>query len=69
MYSGVYNGNQKHEPDLECVLKRSWSNGLNKIIITGGNFEESQKAVEIAKTDGSLCLFIISKLKKNQNNQ
>lgn len=52
MYSGVYNGNQKHEPDLQQVLKRSWTAGLSKIVITGGSLEESKKALELAQLDG-----------------
>lgn len=52
MYQGIYNGTQKHEPDLGKVLERSWSNNLSKIIITAGSLEESKKALEIAKTDG-----------------
>lgn len=53
MYSGVYNGSKKHEPDLQQVLERTWNAGLEKIIITGGNLEESKKALELAKTDGN----------------
>ncbi|KAJ8935405.1 hypothetical protein NQ314_012824 [Rhamnusium bicolor] len=51
MYSGVYNGSKKHQPDLQQVLQRSWEAGLNKIIITGGNLEESKKALELANSD------------------
>ncbi|XP_056636784.1 deoxyribonuclease TATDN1 isoform X1 [Diorhabda sublineata] len=54
MYSGIYNGNKKHEPDLLQVLKRSWQSGLDKIIITGGNLEESRKALELAITSEHL---------------
>ncbi|KAJ8925993.1 hypothetical protein NQ315_009848 [Exocentrus adspersus] len=54
MYSGVYNGKKKHEPDLQHVLQRSWDAGLDKIILTGGNLEESEKALELAKTDDRL---------------
>lgn len=57
MYQGIYHGNQKHEPDLDKVLERSWNNNLSKIIITAGNLEESKKALEIAKTDGKYCIF------------
>lgn len=52
MYSGVYNGSKKHEPDLKQVLERSWESGLEKIIITGGNLEESKKALELARSNG-----------------
>ncbi|CAG9764426.1 unnamed protein product [Ceutorhynchus assimilis] len=54
MYQGIYNGSKKHESDLSSVLKRSWDSGLVKLIITGGNFEESKKAIELANTDDKL---------------
>lgn len=52
MFSGVYNGSKKHEPDLQNVLERSWSAGLDKIIITGGSLSESKEAVKLAQQDG-----------------
>ena len=58
MYQGIYNGTQKHQPDLEKVLERSWNNNLSKIIITAGSLEESKKALEIAKTDGWFGIII-----------
>lgn len=36
MFSGVYNGSQKHPPDLDQVLARSFRIGLEKIIVTAG---------------------------------
>lgn len=51
-YQGIYHGFQKHQPDLDKVLERSWDNNISKIIITGGNIEDCKKALEIAKTDG-----------------
>ncbi|XP_018331871.1 putative deoxyribonuclease TATDN1 isoform X2 [Agrilus planipennis] len=54
MYQGVYNGTKKHEPDLENVLKRSWEAGLKRIIITGGNLQESKRALEISKRNDNL---------------
>lgn len=52
MYQGIYHGLQKHQPDLDKVLERSWNNNVSKIIITAGNIEDSKKALEIARTDG-----------------
>ena len=52
MYLGQYHGSKKHEPDLEEVLDRSWKNGLDKIMITGGSLEESKRAIEMTKSDG-----------------
>ncbi|XP_011691122.1 PREDICTED: putative deoxyribonuclease TATDN1 [Wasmannia auropunctata] len=54
MYQGVYHGSQKHQPDLDKVLERSWKNNLSKIIITAGSVEESKKALEIARIDDRL---------------
>ncbi|KAL2730049.1 putative deoxyribonuclease TATDN1 [Vespula maculifrons] len=54
MYQGIYYGSQKHQPDLDKVLERSWDNNLSRIIITAGNMEECKKALEIAKTDERL---------------
>ncbi|KAK6642472.1 hypothetical protein RUM43_003974 [Polyplax serrata] len=54
MFSGIYNGSQKHAPDLEHVLNRSWENGLKKIIITGTSLSESQAALDIARTKDRL---------------
>lgn len=54
MYQGIYHGSPKHEPDLDRVLERSWSNNIDRIIITAGNVEESKKALEVARTDARL---------------
>lgn len=64
MYEGIYNGSKKHEPDLLNVLKRSWQAGLQKIIITGGSLSESERALELAKTDGANIIFFQFKLVK-----
>jgi len=47
MYQGIYNGSKKHEPDLDRVLQRAFSTGLQKIFVTAGNLEESQKAAQL----------------------
>lgn len=54
MYSGFYNGSKKHSPDLASVLKRAWDGGLDKIFITGGNVEESKKAIELCRQEDNL---------------
>ena len=51
MYQGEYHGSKKHETDLDQVLDRSWSQGLDKIIITGGSLQESKKSIELAKSN------------------
>ena len=50
MYSGEYNGSSKHPPDLESVLQRAKSAGVVKMMVTGGNLEESRKAIDLAKS-------------------
>ena len=50
MYSGEYNGSSKHSPDLEAVLKRAEATGVVKMMVTGGNLEESRRAIELAKS-------------------
>lgn len=61
MYQGIYYGSQKHQPDLDKVLERSWDNNLSRIIITAGNMEECKKALEIAKTDGKFSFLLLFK--------
>lgn len=52
MYSGIYNGNQKHAPDLKEVLDRAWNAGVSKMIVTGTDLNESAKAIELTKLHG-----------------
>jgi len=54
MYSGEYNGSNKHKPDLQDVLARARENNVMKMMITGGNLEESRKAIELAKDNADL---------------
>ncbi|KAL7692312.1 putative TatD family, metal-dependent hydrolase [Plasmopara halstedii] len=49
VYTGLYRGKHKHESDLTHVLTRAKTFGVDKIIITGGNLEESRKALQLAK--------------------
>ena len=67
MYQGLYNGSKKHEPDLDRVLQRAFSNGLQKIFVTAGNLEESQNAVKLVQQvdsqgqgSDSCCMFLLS---------
>jgi hypothetical protein len=39
--------------DLSSVLKRSFNSGLEKLIITGGDLKESEKALSLCYLDGS----------------
>ena len=58
MYQGSYRGKQRHDADLDLVLQRAWENNLDRIIITAGTLEESQKALELAKSDTRLLIFL-----------
>lgn len=52
MFNGIYNGSQKHPDDLDIVLQRSWSNGLDKIIVTVGCLNDTEQAAKITENDG-----------------
>lgn len=54
MYSGEYNGTSRHQPDLQAVIDRARENGVAKMMITGGNLEESRKAIQLAKEHSDL---------------
>ncbi|KAI5710435.1 hypothetical protein M8J76_013716 [Diaphorina citri] len=55
MYEGFYSSkNQKHEPDIDHVLNRAWNAGLEKIIITGTNVEDSISSLKLAQSDERL---------------
>ena len=43
MYSGDYNGSNRHPPDLAAVLDRAESAGVVKMMVTGGSLEESRQ--------------------------
>jgi len=48
-YQGLYNGKQKHAPDMLQVLERAKSCGVMKSIITAGTLEESVNALALAR--------------------
>lgn len=54
MFKGIYNGSKKHVEDLHEVIKRAKTNGVEKIIITGGSLEDSKASLELAKTNDVL---------------
>ena len=49
MYSGEYNGSNKHPADLQAVIARAQEAGVEKMIVTGGSLEESRQAVKLAE--------------------
>jgi len=54
MYQGEYHGSKKHEPDLDRVLERAWTSGMEQMIITGGNLADATTAIELADSDDRL---------------
>ncbi|RLN70164.1 hypothetical protein BBJ28_00000271 [Nothophytophthora sp. Chile5] len=48
VFTGLYRGKQRHEADLSAVLARAKSYGVEKVIVTGGNLEESRSALKLA---------------------
>lgn len=52
MFEGVYHGKTKHAPDLEAVIARAKSQGVERILITGTSLEESRAALDMAKRYG-----------------
>ncbi|KAH7649197.1 hypothetical protein FG379_001554 [Cryptosporidium bovis] len=49
MFQGVYNGRRHHNPDLNRVIERAKNGGLEKIIITSGNYEECVQSLKICQ--------------------
>ena len=56
-FTGEYHGKQQHASDRDEVLERAYAAGVAKIMITGGNLEESQAALDLARGDASGRLF------------
>jgi TatD DNase family protein len=54
MFQGIYHGKQAHKADLTGVLDRAFDIGLEKIIVTGGNLEQSRQALDLAGIDDRL---------------
>lgn len=54
MFQGVYHGKEKHSPDYNQMLERSWDAGLDAIVITGGSLSDCKSALQLASTDERL---------------
>ncbi|CAI5727883.1 unnamed protein product [Peronospora destructor] len=54
VFTGFCRGKQKHESDLTTILTRAKAFGVEKIIVTGGNLEESRKALIKDNESGAL---------------
>ncbi|XP_059622167.1 deoxyribonuclease TATDN1 [Phlebotomus argentipes] len=58
MFQGVYGGSKKHEADLDIVLKRSWSMGMQKIIVTVGSLSDVEEAAKVIERDDRLKMTV-----------
>ena len=54
MFSGTYHSRPRHPPDLEAVISRARSQGVQRLLVTGTSISESRQALEIAKRYGKL---------------
>ncbi|VDO05408.1 unnamed protein product [Rodentolepis nana] len=54
MFSGYYNGSQKHKIDLDQVLSRAFQAGLEKIIVTAGCMNDIAAAKSLCSSDSRL---------------
>ena len=54
VFHGIYHGKHCHAGDLSDLLTRSFEAGMDKIIITGSDLDESSKALALAQTDDHL---------------
>ena len=49
IYRGVHHGKQAHEDDLTHVIARAAKAGCRKLMVTGSDLSESEKAVQLAR--------------------
>ncbi|KAK9462456.1 uncharacterized protein V1516DRAFT_156895 [Lipomyces oligophaga] len=54
MFSGKYHGKQVHEADIEDVIERAKDQGVEKMLVTGSNLDESRTAIELAEAHKNL---------------
>jgi TatD DNase family protein len=55
VFRGRYHGKQAHEDDLENVVQRALDVGCTKLMVTGSDLKESERAIEIAKQFPGIC--------------
>ena len=55
VFCGKYHGKQAHESDLRHVLQRAVDVGCIKMMVTGSDLAESQKAIRLAEEHPGLC--------------
>ena len=55
VFHGKYHGKQAHENDIQHVLQRAVDVGCIKMMVTGSDLQESQKAIKLAQEHPGLC--------------
>ncbi|KAI8645811.1 hypothetical protein BD408DRAFT_312787, partial [Parasitella parasitica] len=60
MFRGLYRGKQAHPDDLALVLKRAREGGVQKILITGTNLQDSKEAIEAIENNDDAKGFLYS---------
>lgn len=48
-FRGIYHDKEVHPEDLDDVIARAYTVGVQKFMVTGSSLEESTRAVQIAK--------------------
>lgn len=46
MFQGVYHTRQHHDPDVEDVLERAWTTGVERIVVTATGLTEAKLALD-----------------------
>lgn len=49
IFRGVYHGKKAHEDDLPHIVERALGAGCRKLMVTGSDLPESEKALELAE--------------------
>ena len=49
IFRGVYHGKKAHEDDLPQIVQRALGAGCRKLMVTGSDLDESQKAIDLAE--------------------
>ena len=49
IFRGVYHGKKAHEDDLPHIVERALGAGCRKLMVTGSDLAESEKAIELAE--------------------
>jgi TatD DNase family protein len=56
IFRGVYHGKKAHDDDLPQIVQRALGAGCRKLMVTGSDLEESQKAIDLAEQYRMLIL-------------